>query len=209
MTRKLFVPLAALLSACVTINVYFPAAAAEKAADRVIDEVWGGQAAPAPAAPPAPGVLPENPSPPTSRKDHREARDAALALLEFVFPTAQAAEPNLELSSPESKRLTDSMEARFIELSAYYASGAVGLAADGYVAVRDPNLIPLPDRNKVRTLVANENADRAALYRELAQANGQPQWETQIRSVFGQRWTARAKSGWWVQSSGGEWSQKP
>ena len=31
--------LGAMLSACVTINVYFPAAAAEKAADRIIDEV--------------------------------------------------------------------------------------------------------------------------------------------------------------------------
>ena len=27
------------LSACVTINIYFPAAAAERAADRIIDEV--------------------------------------------------------------------------------------------------------------------------------------------------------------------------
>jgi hypothetical protein len=25
---------------CVTINIYFPAAAAEKAADKIIDEVW-------------------------------------------------------------------------------------------------------------------------------------------------------------------------
>ena len=33
---------AALLAAagCVTINIYFPAAAAEKAADKIIDEVW-------------------------------------------------------------------------------------------------------------------------------------------------------------------------
>ena len=33
---------AAALSAagCVTINIYFPAAAAEKAADKIIDEVW-------------------------------------------------------------------------------------------------------------------------------------------------------------------------
>ncbi|MBP7441850.1 MAG: hypothetical protein KAX54_04425 [Thauera sp.] len=39
-------------SACVTINIYFPAAAAEKAADRIIDEVWqlreGAGEAPAP-----------------------------------------------------------------------------------------------------------------------------------------------------------------
>lgn len=27
-------------SACVTINIYFPAAAAEKAADRIIEDVW-------------------------------------------------------------------------------------------------------------------------------------------------------------------------
>lgn len=32
--------LLATLSACVTINIYFPAAAAEKAADKIIDEVW-------------------------------------------------------------------------------------------------------------------------------------------------------------------------
>jgi hypothetical protein len=31
------------LSACVTINIYFPAAAAEKAADLIIDEVWQKQ----------------------------------------------------------------------------------------------------------------------------------------------------------------------
>lgn len=41
-------------SACVTINIYFPAAAAEKAADRIIEEVWqlreGGTAPAKPAA---------------------------------------------------------------------------------------------------------------------------------------------------------------
>ncbi len=28
------------LAGCVTINIYFPAAAAEAAADRIIEEVW-------------------------------------------------------------------------------------------------------------------------------------------------------------------------
>jgi len=39
-----------LTAGCVTINIYFPAAAAERAADRIIDEVWqlkGGATAPA------------------------------------------------------------------------------------------------------------------------------------------------------------------
>ena len=31
---------ASLLGACVTINIYFPAAAAERVADRIIDEVY-------------------------------------------------------------------------------------------------------------------------------------------------------------------------
>ena len=48
----------AALSACVTINVYFPAAAAERAADRIIDEVYqlrrDGGAAPTGTAPAAP-----------------------------------------------------------------------------------------------------------------------------------------------------------
>lgn len=39
--KQLMVPLAALCAAgCVTINIYFPASAAEKAADAIIDEVW-------------------------------------------------------------------------------------------------------------------------------------------------------------------------
>lgn len=43
--------LASVLSACVTINIYFPAAAAEKAADRLIDEVWQVKEKEAPAEP--------------------------------------------------------------------------------------------------------------------------------------------------------------
>ena len=49
---------ALLLAGCVTINIYFPAAAAEKAADRIIDEVWqlkNGAAPKAQQPPAAPG----------------------------------------------------------------------------------------------------------------------------------------------------------
>jgi len=45
---------AAASAGCVTINIYFPAAAAEKAADKIIDEVWQlkqGEAAKQPAPP--------------------------------------------------------------------------------------------------------------------------------------------------------------
>lgn len=49
--------LATALAGCVTINIYFPAAAAEKAADKIIEEVWqlkpGEKAVPLPQSPSA------------------------------------------------------------------------------------------------------------------------------------------------------------
>lgn len=50
-----------LIAGCVTINIYFPAAAAEKAADKIIDEVWQlkeGKAAPAATPSPTPSPNP-------------------------------------------------------------------------------------------------------------------------------------------------------
>ena len=41
MTNTLIIAtLISVIPACVTINIYFPAAAAEKAADKIIDDVW-------------------------------------------------------------------------------------------------------------------------------------------------------------------------
>lgn len=38
--RALFL-ISLVLVSCVTINIYFPAAAVEKVADKIVDEVWG------------------------------------------------------------------------------------------------------------------------------------------------------------------------
>jgi hypothetical protein len=54
----------ALLSGCVTINIYFPAAAAEKAADKIIEEVWQLKK-PEDGTPRAPGMDGPIPSQPT------------------------------------------------------------------------------------------------------------------------------------------------
>ena len=53
--------LIALIPACVTINIYFPAAAAEKAADKIIDEVW--QLKPGEEPPATPAVTKTAPAP--------------------------------------------------------------------------------------------------------------------------------------------------
>ena len=43
--RTCFV-LAFLVSACVTVNIYFPAAAVERAADQIVKETWGDPGVP-------------------------------------------------------------------------------------------------------------------------------------------------------------------
>ncbi|MGK2872209.1 MAG: YdbL family protein [Alphaproteobacteria bacterium] len=182
-----------LCAACVTINVYFPAAAAEKAADRIIDDVWRGEAT-------KPGAVAP---PPQSRLPTR----LLFAVLDFAVTPAQAAQPDIDVSSPEVQQVKASLEARFSALKPYFESGAVGLTGDGLVAVRDANAVSLAKRNAVKALVADENRDRMALYREIANANGQPQWAGQIQSVFAQRWVAKAQPGWWYQDSSG-WKQK-
>ena len=199
--RHLPVKIAALcllLSACVTINVYFPAAAAEKAADRIIEDVWG------------PDAQKSNDNKRSQLEHSRPQRVllvAAGAVLDLLVPTAQA-QADLNIATPVVKQLTASMEARHAQLKKHYDSGAVGLTRDGLVEVRDQNAIPLPERNATRKLVADENADRASLYREIASANGHPEWETDIRKTFAERWIERASAGWYVQDQGGQWKQK-
>ncbi len=47
-----------LVAACVTINVYFPAAAADKAADQVINDITGGGAKSGTTTPPQSNLVP-------------------------------------------------------------------------------------------------------------------------------------------------------
>ena len=192
------------LSACVTINVYFPAAAAEKAADKIIEDVWGAD---------------KSSDSTTKREDNKQTAipdaagaqrmllAAAASVLNFVVAPANA-QANLNIDTPAIRQLTQSMEARHGQLSKYYGSGAIGLTRDGLVSVRDQNLVPLPERNSVRKLVAEENADRSNLYREIAAANGKPEWEADIRRTFAERWASKAAAGWWFQDESGTWKQK-
>lgn len=119
-----------------------------------------------------------------------------------------AAQANLEINTPGIAAIQGSMQKRHAELAPLYASGAVGLARDGNVALRDPAVVPLPQRAAVNSLIAAENQDRAALYREIARANNRPEWEGDIRNTFAQRWIDRAQPGWHVQNAAGAWVRK-
>ena len=118
------------------------------------------------------------------------------------------AQANLEINTPAIVALQKSMQERHATLSGFYASGAVGLTRDGMVAVRDANAVPLPQRAAANAAVADENKDRAALYREIARANNHPEWEGDIKATFGERWISRASVGWFYQNAQGQWVKR-
>lgn len=187
MTLLLFV------AACVTINVYFPAEAAEKAADRIIQDVYGEQ----------PGAAVE----PQSRLPVNESLSAGNTLLDWFISPAHA-KADLSVNTPAIRQLQASMEKRHKQLAPYYKSGAIGMTRNGEIELRDQKLVPLQERNAVKGLVSKENADRGALYKEIAKANGHPEWEDDIRSTFAKRWVSNAPRGWWYMDKQGAWKQK-
>ncbi|HEV7390854.1 MAG TPA: YdbL family protein [Burkholderiales bacterium] len=118
------------------------------------------------------------------------------------------AQANLEINTPAVAAIQKSMQERHAQLLPLYTSGAVGLTRDGNVALRDANAVPLAQRAQVNALIAAENQDRAALYREIARANGRPEWESDIRTTFAQRWIDKAQPGWYYQNTSGAWVRK-
>lgn len=183
-------------AACVTINVYFPAAAAEQAADKIIEEVWGDDAG-------KPPVGQSSDAGSTTDSVYRISR----LLIDWLIPAAHAQQANLDISSPAIGKIEASLKARHPQLLPYYNSGAIGLTANGLIAVRDAKAIALNARQTVNQLVADDNRERAALYREIAAANGHPEWEGQIQATFARRWIDLAQAGWYYQT-GNSWKAK-
>ena len=198
------VAMLALLAGCVTINVYFPAAAAQKAADKVISNIMGPDAQ---GAAPAP----ESSAPPASSSQPVPPEPLAMRVLDAVIPAASAAEPpaNLDVQTPAIEAIEARMRDRFqSSLQGLLASGAVGLTHNGDVAVRDAAKIPLAQRAQATQTVAAENSDRADLYKQIAVANGHPEWAQRMREAFARQWINRARSGWYYQDASGNWQRK-
>lgn len=194
MKRWIGAPIAAalLVSACVTINVYFPAAEAREAAREFVEDVIDD---------------PANAPPPDNSEGGMALHFDPWMLL-GIAPAHAQARPDITIETPAIQALKAKMEARFAELRPHFSSGALGFTNDGLVVVRDAAKLDLRERVSVNQLVADDNRDRRAVYREIAVANGHPEWESQIRSVFSQQWIASARSGWWYQDAGGSWRQK-
>lgn len=192
----MFMGAAFALVACVTINVYFPAAAAEKAAERFVGDVL--------AEPQEDGALFD-----PLRHPAGVVYLAAQGVLDFLVPSAQAQQPEIEINTPQINAIKARMAERQRQtLSSLFDAGAIGFTADGLVTIRDRSAVPLSERRNLESVVADENRDRKAVYREIAIANGHPEWEAQIQETFAQEWVQKARKGWYYQDAGGNWKQK-
>lgn len=188
---------ALVLTACVTINVYFPAAEAKEAAREFVEKVIDEN----PPAGDDGGMAWVQP------RAHGPSFDPWM-LVGIGSAHAQS-QPDINIRTPAIQAIQSRMEARFNSiLRPAFDSGALGFGNDGLVVVRDAAKLQLKDRVTVNNAVADDNRDRKAVYREIAVANGHPEWESQIRRVFAQQWIESARSGWWYQDAGGSWKQK-
>jgi uncharacterized protein YdbL (DUF1318 family) len=190
------------LSACVTINVYFPAAEVKAAAEEFVDGVIGNEGA---------SSTTEKPKGQTaSLQRFRQL----LSNIEFdpsslLISSAHAQNVDVTIKTPAIQKIQAGMTERFrTHLEKHFNSGALGLTKDGLIAVRDAAKVALPDRVAVNQHVADDNRDRKAVYREIAVANGHPEWEGQIRDIFSKQWVDSARAGWWYQDGNGAWKQK-
>ena len=186
-----------LLAACVTINVYFPSAAAERAAEQFVDDVLGEPRNPE-------GSL-FDPLQPSGNVIYL----AAVGVLDWIVPSAQAQQPELEINTPQINAIKSRMAERQRQyLNGWFDAGAIGFSDEGLIVIRDRAAVPLAERRNLESVVADENRDRKAVYREIAVANGHPEWEADIQKTWAREWIANARKGWYYQDANGNWRQK-
>ncbi len=194
MLKRIFLPAAALISACVTVNIYFPAAAVERAADQIVKETWGGAKKPA------------KPEP----KPQTENRLGPLRVASLIFVSeALAQEADINVSNPAIRALKDSIKRRSSAIKPYMERGQIGIGQDGLLKLRFADGLNLKERAEAQQLIETENRDREALYAEIAKANGiATENIPRIKAIFAKSWIEQAQTGWWIQDSQGNWKRK-
>ncbi len=182
-----------ILSACVTVNIYFPAAAVQRAADEIVKETWGSPSGKS------------EPIQPQSLLPFAPRGSLSLNLIH----EALAQEPDINVSNPAIRGLRDSIKRRSGAIKPYMDKGNAGINQDGLLVVRSSEGLSLKERAEAQQLIEAENRDREALYSEIAKANNIPANAVpKIKGIFARSWIDQAQSGWWIQDSQGNWKRK-
>jgi uncharacterized protein YdbL (DUF1318 family) len=181
------------LASCVTVNIYFPAAAVQKAADEIVQGVRQ-----------------------TDKKEEQKPEEQKKINLLYqelkklsLGPTVAYAQVDIEVSTPAIRALKDSMKQRFSQLRPFYDKGNVGENNAGLLEVKDLANLSLKEKADLSRLVEQENKDRNDLYTEIMKANKfGPDALPRIQKLFANSWRGNSQAGWWIQKDSGEWEKK-
>jgi uncharacterized protein YdbL (DUF1318 family) len=194
MLKRILVLTAFFVSACVTVNIYFPAAAVERAADQIVKETWGGPGDPAKAAP--------------KPQSFNLFAPVQVATLNFISE-AHAQEADINVSNPAIRALKDSIRERSNAIKPFMDRGNIGLSQDGLLTVHSTDGLNLKERAETKQLVDAENRDRENLYAEIAKANNISKDSIpRVKTIFAKSWLDQARPGWWIQDAQGNWKKK-
>lgn len=189
---------------CVTINIYFPAAAAEEAAEKIVDEVLN-------TAPLQPEVdqAPDQTFRTTPTMINTALIESPLiAFINFIIPAAEAGQANISINSAKIRSIRNNMKNRQSKLKPFYQSATIGFTNNGFIASVTNKGLSVKQKSTAKKLINAENNDRKALYREIANANGHPEWQDDIQKTFSQTWISKISSGWMYQTASGQWKKK-
>jgi uncharacterized protein YdbL (DUF1318 family) len=187
------------ITSCVTINIYFPAAAVEKAADKIVEEVWG-----------APARQPEQQEQKKPNEPQSMIPDLLKVALILIGPNdAYAQGADINITTPAIRKLKGSIQERADSIKPFMDSENVGISDDGLLLIRNTEGLNLKDKANLKRIIEAENKDREALYEEIAKANNfPPDRISDIKKIFADSWIKNARKGWWFQDKDGKWIKK-
>jgi uncharacterized protein YdbL (DUF1318 family) len=179
------------VAACVTINVYFPAAAIQKAADQIADDITGTKDQEKPEKKP-------------------DVQGRLFDKLKNIDPgPKEAYAQDIAVSTPAIRNIKQSMRENFHQLKPFYIRGSVGENNTGFVEIRNTSDLNLKEKADVTRLVDQLNKNRSALYAEIMRANKlDANSMSQVQKIFANSWRNKSQANWWIQNDTGEWEKK-
>jgi uncharacterized protein YdbL (DUF1318 family) len=186
--RIRFLPAAAVLltvAACVTVNIYFPAAKVERTADEIVSEVYGEDA------------KKDKKAPDAEPKKKPDGSSALTTMLAWLAPSTAHAADATTVSNSSIRALKQRIKARHAQLTTYYKAGQVCIAGNGYLSLGNTRGLPMAKLAALKRLVSADNADRKRLYQEVTKALKLPAGEAaKVQNIFASYWRSKAPGSW-------------
>ncbi len=179
-----------MLTACVTINIYFPAAEVQKTAEDIVKDVRGADATKI------------NKSAPETSKD--------TGPVSMIMGCSEAwAAKELDVSNATIRTLKNRIKENYPQLRKWLAQGVLGEGYNGFIVMKNQGGLNLKARISAKRVMEEENSSRKALYQAVAQALNIPSSQVaRVGKIFAQQWQRAVPRGTWIETAPGKWVRR-